>query len=187
MSDTLYWSTAGEEQTRLCGPVNGAPRGRRGGESRLESDCGAQHRKHRTTKTERGKASHSPQEVPCRFQSPPSGKTFLSSPRVLTTSTEKPSSQNAPTASQAHDGHADARAADPDRGVRARPRLPAPPARAAPRHRVPDGRGRCQLPQPGDRRGERTGPQALHASRGRAASAAMDDAGRPRHRVHSPS
>ena len=50
MSGTLYWSTAGEEQTRLCGPVNGAPRGRRGGESRLESDCGAQHRKHRTTK-----------------------------------------------------------------------------------------------------------------------------------------
>ena len=72
MSDTLYWSTAGEEQTRLCGPVNGAPRGRRGGESRLESDCGAQHRKHRTTKTERGKASQSAQTrcLVFRFQSP---------------------------------------------------------------------------------------------------------------------
>lgn len=54
MSGTLYWSTAGEEQARLCGPVNGAPRGRRGGESRLETDCGAQHRKHRTAKMERG-------------------------------------------------------------------------------------------------------------------------------------
>lgn len=184
MSGTLYWSTAGEEQTRLCGPVNGAPRGRRGGESRLESDCGAQHRKHRTTKRSEEKRAKVRRNSSPVFNPP---KTFLSSPRVLTTSTEKPSSQNAPTASQAHDGHADARAADPGRGVRARPRLPAPPARAAPRHRVPDGRGRCQLPQPGDRRGERTGPQALHASRGRAASAAMDDAGRPRHRVHSPS
>ena len=184
MSDTLYWSTAGEEQTRLCGPVNGAPRGRRGGESRLESDCGAQHRKHRTTKTERGKASPSPptlEGVPFSI----SPKLFFSSRCVLTLRRSR--AARARRQRQVHDGHADARAADPGRGVRARPRLPAPPARAAPRHRVPDGRGRCQLPQPGDRRGERTGPQALHASRGRAASAAMDDAGRPRHRVHSPS